>query len=37
MAVTPDEIVVETKNWPPEQVGELVDRLTDDLPAVCQK
>lgn len=31
MAMTLDEIVEETKHWPPEQVGELVGRLTDDL------
>jgi putative addiction module component (TIGR02574 family) len=31
--MTLDEIVEETKHWPPEQVGELVDRLTEDLHA----
>jgi putative addiction module component (TIGR02574 family) len=31
MPITLDEIVEETKHWPPEQVGELVDRLTEDL------
>jgi putative addiction module component (TIGR02574 family) len=31
MPITLDEIVEETKNWPPERVGELVDRLTEDL------
>jgi putative addiction module component (TIGR02574 family) len=31
MPMTLDEIVEETKHWPPEQVGELVGRLTDDL------
>jgi putative addiction module component (TIGR02574 family) len=31
--MTLDEIVEETKDWPPEQVGELVDRLTEDLHA----
>ncbi len=31
MSMTLDEIVAETKHWPPEQVGELVGRLTDDL------
>jgi putative addiction module component (TIGR02574 family) len=29
--MTLDEIVEETKHWPPERVGELVDRLTEDL------
>ena len=33
MPMTLDEIVEETKHWPPEQVGELVDRLTEDLHA----
>jgi len=31
MAMTLDEIVEETKHWPPERVGDLVDRLTEDL------
>jgi putative addiction module component (TIGR02574 family) len=31
MPITLDEIVEETKHWPPERVGELVDRLTEDL------
>lgn len=31
MPITLDEIVEETKNWPLERVGELVDRLTEDL------
>ena len=31
MPMTLDEIVEETRNWPPEQVGELVGRLTEDL------
>ena len=31
MAMTLDEIVEETKHWPPERVGELVDCLTEDL------
>ena len=31
MPITLDVIVEETKHWPPEQVGELVDRLTEDL------
>lgn len=31
MPITIDEIVEETKHWPPERVGELVDRLTEDL------
>jgi hypothetical protein len=30
MPITLDEIVEETKHWPPERVGELVDRLTED-------
>lgn len=29
--MTLDEIVEETRNWPPERVGELVGRLTEDL------
>jgi putative addiction module component (TIGR02574 family) len=33
MPMTLDEIVEETKDWPPEQVGELVGRLTEDLHA----
>jgi putative addiction module component (TIGR02574 family) len=33
MPITLDEIVAETKHWPPERVGELVDRLTEDLHA----
>ena len=33
MPITLDEIVRETRNWPPEQVGELVGRLTEDLHA----
>jgi putative addiction module component (TIGR02574 family) len=33
MPLTLDEIVQETRNWPPERVGELVDRLTEDLHA----
>jgi putative addiction module component (TIGR02574 family) len=31
--MTLDEIVEETKHWPPERVGELVGRLTEDLHA----
>ena len=33
MPMTLDEIVEETRNWPPERVGELVGRLTEDLHA----
>ena len=33
MPITLDEIVEETKHWPPERVGELVGRLTEDLHA----
>ena len=33
MPITLDEIVKETRNWPPERAGELVDRLTEDLHA----
>jgi putative addiction module component (TIGR02574 family) len=29
--MTLDQIVEETRHWPPEQVGELVGRLTEDL------
>jgi putative addiction module component (TIGR02574 family) len=31
MSMTLEQIVQETKSWPPEQVGELVGRLTEDL------
>src|SRR5208282_3959325 len=31
--ITLDQIVEETRHWPPEQVGELVGRLTEDLHA----
>jgi len=33
MPITLDQIVEETRRWPPEQVGELVGRLTEDLHA----
>jgi putative addiction module component (TIGR02574 family) len=33
MPITLEEIVKETRNWPPEQIGELVGRLTEDLHA----
>jgi putative addiction module component (TIGR02574 family) len=33
MPLTLDQIVEETRNWPAEQVGELVNRLTDGLHA----
>ena len=29
--MTLDEILAETRNWSPEQIGELVGRLTKDL------
>ncbi len=29
--ITLDQIVEETRHWPPEKVGELVDRLNEDL------
>jgi putative addiction module component (TIGR02574 family) len=29
--MTLDQIVEETRQWPPEKVGELVGRLTEDL------
>jgi putative addiction module component (TIGR02574 family) len=29
--LTPEQIVEEAGHWPPEKVGELVGRLTDDL------
>ncbi|HZL80263.1 MAG TPA: addiction module protein [Candidatus Limnocylindrales bacterium] len=32
MPITLYEIVEATRHWPPEQVGELVGRLTEDLP-----
>jgi hypothetical protein len=31
MPMTLDQIVEETRHWPPEKVGELVGRLTKDL------
>ena len=31
MPMTLEQIVEETRKWPPEQVGELVGRLTEDL------
>ena len=31
MPITLDQIVEETRHWPPERVGELLDRLTEDL------
>jgi putative addiction module component (TIGR02574 family) len=33
MSLTVEQIVEETRRWPPEQIGELVGRLTDDLHA----
>jgi putative addiction module component (TIGR02574 family) len=33
MPMTLEQIVEETRSWPPEQVGELVGRLTEDLHA----
>ena len=29
--MTLDQIIEETRHWPPEKVGELVDRLSEDL------
>ena len=31
MPITLDQIVEETRHWPPEKVGELVERLSEDL------
>ena len=31
MSLTLEQIVEETRHWPPEKVGELVGRLTTDL------
>ena len=31
MPITLEQIVEETRHWPPEKVGELVDRLTQEL------
>ena len=31
MPMTLEQIVEETRTWPPEQIGELVGRLTEDL------
>jgi putative addiction module component (TIGR02574 family) len=33
MPITLDQIMEETRHWPPEKVGELVGRLTEDLHA----
>jgi putative addiction module component (TIGR02574 family) len=33
MPITLDQIVEETRHWPPEKVGELVERLSGDLHA----
>jgi len=33
MPITLDQTVEETRHWPPERVGELLDRLTEDLHA----
>ncbi len=33
MALTLEQIVEETRGWPPEKVGELVGRLTNDIHA----
>ena len=33
MALTLEQIVEETRGWPPEKVGELVGRLTNDIRA----
>ena len=33
MALTMDQIIQEARGWPPEKVGELVGRLTEDLHA----
>ena len=31
MPMTLEQIVEETRQWPPEKIGELVGRLTEDL------
>jgi hypothetical protein len=33
MAITLDQIIEETRHWPPEKVGELVDRLSEEMHA----
>ncbi len=33
MPITLDQIIEETRQWPPEKVGELVERLNGDLHA----
>ena len=33
MPMTLEQIVEETRQWPPEKVGELVGRLTEDMHA----
>lgn len=35
MPMTLDQIIEETRTWPPEKVGELVGRLTEDLHATA--
>jgi putative addiction module component (TIGR02574 family) len=37
MPLTLEQIVEETRRWSPEQVGELVGRLTEDLHASPQE
>jgi len=29
--MTMDQIVAEARHWPPEKIGELVERLTEDI------
>ena len=33
MPITLEQIIEETRHWPPDKVGELVGRLTEDLNA----
>ncbi len=33
MPITLEQIVEEARHWPPEKVGELVERLTEGLPS----
>jgi putative addiction module component (TIGR02574 family) len=33
MPMTLDQVIAEARQWPPEQVAELVDRLTLELPS----
>ena len=36
MPMTVDQVVTEARQWPVEQVAELMDRLAGDLPATAE-